>query len=81
MILRVDSLQTALPPPSEPDPAGASAVQESGAVFNGPHPETGEDLVVAGEPHPEVAPEEIVEIANKLRDKAGLPKKPAGNVA
>src|SRR5436190_18264840 len=28
MILRVDSLQTALPPPSELDPAGASAVQE-----------------------------------------------------
>jgi manganese catalase len=27
-ILRVDSLQTALPPPSDPDPAGASAVQE-----------------------------------------------------
>jgi manganese catalase len=71
---------------------------ESGAVFNGPHPETGEDLVVAEEPAPEgapahdlppqpavfapsFAPEEIVEIANKLRDKAGLPKKPAGNVA
>src|SRR5689334_23087570 len=71
---------------------------ESGAVFNGPHPETGEDLFVAEEPHPEgapahdlppqpavfapsFAPEEIVEIANKLRDKAGLPKQPAGNVA
>jgi len=71
---------------------------ESGAVFNGPHPETGEDLFVAEEPHPEgapahdlppqpavfapsFAPEEIVEIANKLRDKAGLPKRPAGNVA
>jgi manganese catalase len=71
---------------------------ESGAVFNGPHPETGEDLFVAEEPHPEgapahdlppqlavfapsFAPEEIVEIANTLRDKAGLPKQPAGNVA
>src|SRR5689334_3046702 len=71
---------------------------ESGAVFNGPHPETGEDLVVAEEPAPDgapahdlppqpavfapsFAPEEIVEIANKLRDKAGLPKQPAGNVA
>ena len=30
---------------------------------------------------PSFAPEEIVEIANKLRDKAGLPKQPAGNVA
>src|SRR3954463_4747374 len=28
MILRLDRLQTALPPPSDPDPAGASAVQE-----------------------------------------------------
>jgi Mn-containing catalase len=74
------------------------AFTESGAVFNGPHPETGEDLFVAEEPAPEgapahdlppqpavfapsFAPEEIVEIANRLRDKAGLPKKPAGNVA
>src|SRR5690349_10602815 len=71
---------------------------ESGAVFNGPHPETGEDLFVAEEPHPEgapahdlppqpavfapsFAPEEIVEIANKLRDKAGLPNQAAGDVA
>jgi Mn-containing catalase len=30
--------------------------QEVGAVFNGPHPETGEDLVVAEEPQPEGAP-------------------------
>jgi Mn-containing catalase len=30
--------------------------QEVAAVFNGPHPETGEDLVVAEEPHPEGAP-------------------------
>jgi len=28
MILRVDSLQASLPPPSDPDPAGAAAVQE-----------------------------------------------------
>ncbi len=28
MILRLDRVQVALPPPSEPDPAGASAVQE-----------------------------------------------------
>jgi Mn-containing catalase len=28
MILRIDRLQTALPPPSNPDPVGASAVQE-----------------------------------------------------
>jgi Mn-containing catalase len=28
MILRIDRLQTALPPPSEPDPIGAAAVQE-----------------------------------------------------
>src|SRR6201994_4196839 len=30
--------------------------QEIKAVFNGPHPETGEDLVVAEETHPEGAP-------------------------
>ena len=28
MILRIDLLQTELPPPSDPDPIGASAVQE-----------------------------------------------------
>src|SRR3954471_13606963 len=28
MILRIDRLQTELPPPSDPDPAGAAAVQE-----------------------------------------------------
>src|ERR1044072_4346346 len=28
MILRVDRLQTAIPPPSDPDPAGAAVVQE-----------------------------------------------------
>ena len=67
------------------------------AVFNGPHPETGEDLVVideapAGFPAhdlpsqpavfaPDYAPEEISAIAEKLRVKAGLPKKPSGEVA
>src|SRR6201992_2095550 len=28
MILRIDALQPAMPPPSDPDPAGAAAVQE-----------------------------------------------------
>jgi len=28
MIVRIDRLQTELPPPSDPDPAGAAAVQE-----------------------------------------------------
>jgi Mn-containing catalase len=28
MILRLDRVQVALPPPSEPDPVGAAAVQE-----------------------------------------------------
>jgi Mn-containing catalase len=67
------------------------------AVFNGPHPETGEDLVVVDEapegappqdlpPQPGVfapdyAPEEIAEIAQKLREAAGLPKQPTGVVA
>jgi Mn-containing catalase len=72
--------------------------QELAAVFNGPHPETGEELEVAEELHPEGAlaydlpeqpavfspgPEagEIEEIAQKLREAAGLPKKPTGEVA
>ena len=72
--------------------------QEVAAVFNGPHPETGEDLLVAEEVHPEGAPahdlppqpavfapgyepEEIMEIAQKLRKKAGLPDEPTGVVA
>jgi Mn-containing catalase len=71
---------------------------ELAAVFNGPHPETGEELRVAEEPHPEGAPafdlpaqpavfapgphpEEIAEIATKLRKAAGLPEKPSGLVA
>ena len=72
--------------------------QELSAVFNGPHPETGEELEVAEELHPEGAlaydlppqpavfapgpePEEIEEIAAKLRDAADLPKNPTGLVA
>jgi Mn-containing catalase len=67
------------------------------AVFNGPHPETGEDLeVVDGPPEgalphdlppqtavfaPDYAPEEIGEIAVRLREAAGLPKQPTGEVA
>jgi Mn-containing catalase len=71
---------------------------ELAAVFNGPHPETGEELVIADEIHPEGAPandlppqtavfapgpepEEIAEIASKLRQAAGLPAKPTGVVA
>src|SRR5215218_573154 len=64
--------------------------QELPAVFNGPNPETGEELVVFEEapegvvprdlpPQPAVfapdyAPEEIAEIAQKLRQQAGLPQ-------
>jgi Mn-containing catalase len=67
------------------------------AVFTGPHPETGEELEVVDEapegfpmhdlpPQPAVfapdyAPEEIKEIAQKLRKKAGLPDEPLGEVA
>jgi Mn-containing catalase len=70
---------------------------ELAAVFNGPSPETGEDLVVIdeapeGEPAndlpaqpavfaPDYAPEEIKEIAQKLRKQAGLPDEPTGEVA
>jgi Mn-containing catalase len=74
------------------------AFAEVSAVFNGPHPETGEELSVAEEAHPEgspandlppqpavfapdYAPEEIVQIAQKLRKAAGLPAKPTGSVA
>jgi Mn-containing catalase len=71
--------------------------QELAAVWNGPHPETGEDLVVeAGPPEgalphdlppqpavfaPDYAPEEIAEIARRLRVEAGLPEEPTGEVA
>jgi Mn-containing catalase len=74
-----------------------SDYQELAAVFNGPHPETEEELVVVDEapdgvpprdlpPQPAVfapdySPEELSEIAMKLRKRAGLPKEPTGLVA
>jgi Mn-containing catalase len=70
---------------------------ELAAVFNGPSPETGEQLVVMdaapeGAPAhdlpaqpavfaPDYAPEELKEIAQRLRKAAGLPDKPTGEVA
>jgi Mn-containing catalase len=67
------------------------------AVFTGPHPETGEPLQVvdhAPEGHlpqdlppqeavfaPDYAPEEIAEIAQKLREQAGLPDQVTAKVA
>ena len=71
---------------------------ELAAVFNGPHPETGEELTIADEIHPQGAPandlpaqtavfapgpepEEIAEIAERLRTAAGLPAQPTGVVA
>jgi Mn-containing catalase len=70
---------------------------ELSAVFRGPHPETGEELEVqAGAPEgapahdlppqpavfaPDYAPEEIAEIAQRLRKEAGLPDEPTGSVA
>jgi Mn-containing catalase len=67
------------------------------AVFNGKHPETGEELQVVDEAPegfpptdlpaqedvfaPSYAPEEIREIADKLRKAAGLPDEPIGTVA
>jgi Mn-containing catalase len=66
------------------------------AVFKGPHPETGEPLLVADGPPEGVAPqdlpeqpavfapsysvEEIKEIADKLRKQAGLPDEPLGEI-
>jgi Mn-containing catalase len=74
-----------------------SDYQELAAVFNGAHPETGEELVVVDDapegfaPYdlpaqegvfaPDYAPEEIAEIARKLRVAAGLPDEPTGIVA
>jgi len=70
---------------------------ELAAVFNGPHPETGEELEVVDDPPegvpaydlpaqpavfaPDYAPEEIAAIAEKLRKQAGLSKEPTGEVA
>jgi manganese catalase len=69
---------------------------EMAAVFNGPHPETGEELIVADGPPegalpndlppqtdvfaPDYAPEDIAEIAQKLRKAAGFDE-PTGQVA
>ena len=71
--------------------------QELAAVFRGAHPETGEELQVEqGPPEgapaydlppqpavfaPDYAPEEIAEIAQRLRKDAGLPDEPLGEVA
>ena len=70
---------------------------EIAAVFNGPHPETGEPLEVVDGPiegapprdlppqpavfAPDYAPEEIAEIARKLRTAAGMDEEPSGVVA
>jgi manganese catalase len=74
-----------------------SDYQEIAAVFNGPHPETGEELIVEDGPPdgwppndlpaepsvfaPDYAPEEIAEIAERLRKAAGFPAEPSGEVA
>ncbi|MBV9716754.1 MAG: manganese catalase family protein, partial [Solirubrobacterales bacterium] len=75
-----------------------SDYREIAAVFNGPHPETGEDLRIAEELQPEGVPpfdlppqpavfapgpepEEISQIAARLRQAAGLPEQPTGVVA
>jgi Mn-containing catalase len=74
-----------------------SDYKEIVAVFTGPHPETGEELQVVDQAPegfpmhdlpsqpavfaPDYAPEEIREIAQKLRKKAGLPDEPLGEVA
>jgi Mn-containing catalase len=73
-----------------------SDYQEVVAVFKGPHPETGEELIVEqGPPEgalpndlppqpdvfaPDYAPEEIRAIAQKLRKAAGLPDKVTAEV-
>jgi manganese catalase len=70
---------------------------ELAAVFNGPHPETGEELIVEDGPPegvvprdlppqpavfaPDYAPEEIAQIAVRLREQAGLSREPTGQVA
>jgi Mn-containing catalase len=71
--------------------------KEIGAIWNGTHPETGDELVVEDgppegalpndlPPQPDVfagdyAPEELEKVVKKLREAAGLPKKPTGAVA
>jgi Mn-containing catalase len=70
---------------------------ELSAVFNGPHPETGEELEVVSEAPegfppvdlpsqtdvvaPDYAPEEIAEISARLRKAAGMSDPPSGVVA
>jgi manganese catalase len=74
-----------------------SDYMELAAVWNGTHPETGDELVVVDDAPegfapfdlpaqegvfaPDYAPEEIAEIARKLRTAAGLPDEPTGIVA
>ncbi|MGZ8649390.1 MAG: manganese catalase family protein [Solirubrobacteraceae bacterium] len=74
-----------------------SDYNELAAVWNGTHPETGDDLVVVDDapegfaPYdlppqegvfaPDYEPEEIAEIARKLRKAAGLSDEPTGVVA
>jgi Mn-containing catalase len=71
--------------------------REITAVWNGRHPETGDELVVqdgppeGAPPHdlpaqpdvfaPDYGPDEMKKIVQKLREAAGLPKKPMGTVA
>jgi Mn-containing catalase len=71
--------------------------REITAVWNGPHPETGDELVVqdgppeGALPHdlppqpdvfaPDYGPEEMTKVVQRLREAAGLPKKPTGAVA
>jgi Mn-containing catalase len=70
---------------------------ELAAVWNGTHPETGEELVVEdsmpeGAPPmdlppqpavfaPDYSPDDIAEVAERLREASGLPKQPTGVVA
>lgn len=84
MILRIDRWGTELPPPSEPDPDGASAVQELMylEVVDGP-PEGAAPNDLPPQPKafaPDAHPEEIAEIAQMLRMKGGLPKEPTGEI-
>ncbi len=74
-----------------------SDYHELAAVFTGPHPETGDPLQVVDEAPegfpafdlpaqegvfaPGYEPEEIAEIARRLREKAGLSDEPTGEVA